>query len=65
MKQSDHKQRVNRAKNTSSEDRQLAAVAAPEPVSEDYDYLVLVILVASVVVLALVASRKRRIGYRL
>jgi hypothetical protein len=65
MKQSDHKQRVTRAKEAAVEDRQMAALAGPESVSEDYDYLVLVILVASVALLALLASRRRRAGYHL
>ena len=65
MQQSDHQRRVERAKKAEAADRQIAAFGMPEAASRDYDYLAFVVLVASIVVLAFVARRKRRTRFRL
>ena len=67
MQQSDHHRRVERAKKeeAEAEERQIAAFGMPEAASRDYDYLAFVVLVASIVVLAFVARRKRRTRFRL
>ncbi len=66
MQQSDHHRRVERAKKVEAEaeDRQIAAFGIPEAASRDYDYLVLIMLAASVVVLAFVARRRRHVRSR-
>ena len=67
MQQSDHHRRVERAKKAEAEaeGRQIAAFGVPEVATRDYDYLVFVILVGSIVVLAFVARRRRRERFRL
>jgi hypothetical protein len=65
MQQSDHKQRVDNAKKAKTEERQIATAGIPESRAGDYDYLVLAILVGSVIVLAVVAGRKRRARLRI
>jgi hypothetical protein len=69
QQQSDHRRRVERAKkaaaDTEVENRQIAAIGVPEAASRDFDYLVFIVLAASVVVLAFIARRKRRAGLRL
>jgi hypothetical protein len=66
MKQRHHKQRTQASDETKAEESQNASVVPPETVTGNYDYLVLIVLVASVVVLALVTSRKgrRRASFR-
>lgn len=65
MQQSDHHRRVEQAKKAEDEDRQIAAFGVPEATTRDYDYLVLILLAASVVILASVARRNRRARFRL
>ena len=64
MKQSDHHRRVERAKKAQAEarnsDQQMAAFGMPESSSEGYDYLVVVLLAVSLIVIAFVARRGRR-----
>jgi hypothetical protein len=67
MQQSDHHRRVERAKKAEaeSEEEQMAAFGIPEAPGRDYDYLVLILLAVSVVILSLVARRDRRASSRL
>ena len=67
MQQSDHHRRVERAKKaeTEIEDRQIAAFGMPEGAARDYDYIVLIMLASSIVILAFVARRRRRTKFRL
>jgi hypothetical protein len=58
MQQSDHQRRVERAKKAEAEERQIAAFGMPEAASRDYDVVVLIMLAASVVILAVIASRR-------
>jgi hypothetical protein len=68
MQQSDHHRRAERAKKVEAEaeagDRQIAAFGMPEAASRDYDYFVLIMLAASIVVLAFVARRRRDARFR-
>ena len=64
MQQSAYKKRMERAKQERAADNQLAATVVPTPTHGDYDYLALVILGASLLVLALVAVRRRSIRLR-
>jgi hypothetical protein len=65
MQQNDHKQRMERAKKAQAEGNQLATLVATESTSGNYDYLVLVVLAASVVLLAFVAGKRKRARFRL
>lgn len=65
MQQSHHKQRADKARKVEGEDPRAAALAVVEPASGDYDYLVLVILASSLVILALVTNSRRRARSRL
>jgi hypothetical protein len=69
MQQSAYKKKMDRAKQERAKqeraaDNQLAATVVPTPTHGDYDYLALVILGASLLVLALVAVRRRSIRLR-
>jgi hypothetical protein len=65
MQQSDHKKRMENAKKNQTSEGQIAASAVPTPAPGNYDYLALVILGASVVILAFVASKRGRARLRL
>ncbi len=65
MQQSDHHRRVERAKKAEAEDRRIAAFGMPEAASRDYDYLVLIMLAGSIVILTFVARRRRRQRFHL
>ena len=64
MKQSDHQRRVSQRRQAKADAQQMAAIGAPEVNARGYDYVVLVILIASAVVLAVVAGRRKRIRLR-
>lgn len=64
MQQSAYKKKMDRAKQERAADNQLAATVVPTPTRGDYDYLALVILGASLVILALVAVRRRCVRLR-
>jgi hypothetical protein len=64
MQQSDHKQRAAKKSKPEPSQPQAAGVVPLEADPGDGDYLVMVILVASVVILALVATRGKRIRFR-
>jgi hypothetical protein len=65
MKQSDHRRRVEKAKKAEDDKRQIAAFGVPDAATRDYDYLVLIVLGVSLLILALVARRRHRTGFRL
>jgi hypothetical protein len=59
MQQSDYKRRADEARESRTTERQMAAVGTPvDETSRELDYVVLVILVASVV--AMIAISRRR-----
>jgi hypothetical protein len=68
MQQSDHHRRTTRAKKAQaeaeSEERQIAAFGVPETASRNYDYLILVLLAVSLVILTFVTRRDRRARLR-
>jgi len=57
MQQSDYKRRVANQKKPEPVKQQMAGVLPSESAADTEDYLVLVILIASVVILAFIASR--------
>jgi hypothetical protein len=65
MQQSDYKHRLNEARKTGTEERGPSPVEEALPAAAVSDYLVLVLLAVSVVILAFVASRQRRTRFRL
>jgi len=64
MQQSDHKRRAQNRTKPEPVQQQMAGVAPSEAEAGDEDYLVLVILVASVVILAFVATRGKKFRLR-
>ena len=64
MQQSAYKKKMERARQERAANNQLAATVVPEPTRGDYDYFALVILGASIVILALLAVRRRSIRLR-
>jgi hypothetical protein len=64
MKQSHHKQKTESARKAQEEPGELASLAVTEPASAGYDYLVLILLGGSLVILAFVAGRRRRARLR-
>jgi hypothetical protein len=58
MQQSDHQRRLDQAKKPTVTDRQAASVAAIEDQSGNLDYVVFIILVASVVALVVISRRR-------
>ena len=65
MQQSDHKRRGTQQKAAEPVEQQMAGVVTPDGGAGGEDYAVLAILVASVVVLAFVASRRKKTRLRL
>jgi hypothetical protein len=65
MQQSDYKQRTERAQKVQTEGNDLATLTVVEPADRDTDYLVLIVLVASLAILAFVAGRRRSARLRL
>jgi hypothetical protein len=59
MQQSDHQRRVNERRKARAEEQNMAALAAPEADTRNGDYVVLAILIASAVVLAFAAGRRK------
>ena len=64
MQQSHHKKRVDDAQKARTDDKQIAAAGIPEARTGDYDYVVVAILAASIVILAFVAGKKRHARFR-
>ncbi len=65
MQQSDHTRRTKNRTKPEPVQQQMAGVVPSEAGADDEDYLVLVILVASVVILAFVATRGKKFRLRL
>jgi hypothetical protein len=60
MQQSDYKRRADEAKESRATERQMATVGTPvEESSRELDYVVLVILVASVIAMVMISRRSR------
>ena len=64
MQQSDHKRRSTQQKATEPVEQQMAGVVTPDGGAGGEDYAVLAILVASVAILAFVASRRKKTRLR-
>jgi hypothetical protein len=64
MQQSDHKRRATNQKKPKPVQQQTAGVIPVEANAKDGDYVVLGILVASVVILAFIATRGRKIRFK-
>lgn len=65
MQQSDYKRRMEGTRKVRSEGSQAATAAVPEASSGNSDYLILLVVAGSVVILAFLPRRKRRAGFRL
>jgi hypothetical protein len=59
MQQSDYKRRLKRQQDAQPQERDLAALATAEEPSPQIDYVVLIILVASIVALVFLHTRNR------
>jgi hypothetical protein len=65
MQQSVYKKKMDRAKQERVENDQLAATVVPTPTRGSYDYLALVVLGTSILILALAAVKRRSARLRL
>lgn len=64
MQQSDHKQRAAKHTTNGSDEQQMAGVIPPDSGTGNGDYLLLGLLVASLVILAFIASNRKRMRLR-